>query len=468
MRAAVIAVCAVLAVTLFGAGAEAAIPGDQITSLPGFSGNFPSQQYSGFLEVGPGRYLHYWFVESENKPSTDPVVLWMNGGPGCSSLDGFFYEHGPYHFANPHATLLPGAVPQLMLNPNRWTQIANVIFLEAPAGVGFSYSTDGNYTTDDNTTAIYNFKALQAFFQSFPEFAQNDFYISGESYAGVYVPTLVEQVMINNDAGVSSIPLKGFLVGNGCIGNVAGVCGNYGTQIRADFLAGHGLYEPSLHQQIMATCNFQNPSVACDLLLAKMSNEVGDVNMYDIYADCISGEDTRNTSRMWRIPPGNDVQLMRTIARMGGRVGGPDECIDGIDAEAYLNDPTVQAAIHVTAAGQSAWSICTSIPYNGNIDSLLPLYPTLISRYRTLIYNGDVDCCVPWSDNQMWTSSLGYAVADPWRPWKVNGQVAGYVTVYSENNFTFLTVKGAGHMVPQYKPVQAFAMFQRFLSNSPF
>ncbi len=135
-------------------------------------------------------------------------------------------------------------VPALMLNPNRWNQIANIIFLEAPAGVGFSYSIDGNYTTDDNTTAIYNWHGVQQFLTLYPEYASNDFYVSGESYAGVYVPTLVEQIMIHNDARIGlPINLKGFMVGNGCIGNVAGVCGNYGSQIRSDFLAGHGLYE---------------------------------------------------------------------------------------------------------------------------------------------------------------------------------------------------------------------------------
>ena len=117
----------------------------------------------------------------------------------------------------------------------------------------------------------------------------------------------------------------------------------------------------------------------------------------------------------------------------------------------------------------------------------------------TLIYNGDVDACVPYTDNEAWTSGLGFAVADPWRPWTVNNQVAGYVTVYNVNQFTFLTVKGAGHstcaphrtttdhadaaiadrrvccvrcvacaVVPQYKPVQAFQMFSRFINNQPF
>ncbi len=190
-----------------------------------------------------------------------------------------------------------------------------------------------------------------------------------------------------------------------------------------------------------------------------MGIEVGDVNMYDIYADCISGSSSRNGanrtggSPVWRVPRTNEPNLMRALRRLGlteaqasSKLGGPDECIDGIDAEAYLNSASVQTAIHVQQANQQSWTICTSIPYSGNTDSLLPLYPTLIARYRTLIYNGDVDACVPYTDNEVWTSGLGFDVAQGWRAWAVNGQVAGYVTTYNVNNFTFLTVKGAGHV----------------------
>lgn len=99
-----------------------------ISELPGFSGSLPSKHYSGcgfsifsyfhdlilFLEIfcfgfqcyrywfsryvrvdeKHGRNLFYYFVESERNPIEDPVVLWLNGGPGCSSFDGFVYEHG--------------------------------------------------------------------------------------------------------------------------------------------------------------------------------------------------------------------------------------------------------------------------------------------------------------------------------------------------------------------------------------
>ena len=78
--------------------AWAAVPEDLVTSLPGWEGDIPFNMYSGFLTASPTKKLHYIFVESQGDPATDPIALWFNGGPGCSSLDGFLYEHGPFRF----------------------------------------------------------------------------------------------------------------------------------------------------------------------------------------------------------------------------------------------------------------------------------------------------------------------------------------------------------------------------------
>lgn len=83
---------------------------DEILSLPGWNGALPTKQYSGYLNVS-STHLHYWLVESEGSPATDPVIIWFNGGPGCSSLDGFVYEHGPFEFTA-DGTLSP--------RPYRW------------------------------------------------------------------------------------------------------------------------------------------------------------------------------------------------------------------------------------------------------------------------------------------------------------------------------------------------------------
>jgi serine carboxypeptidase-like clade I len=130
-----------------------------------------------------------WFIEAETDPANAPVTLWLNGGPGCSSADGLMYEQGPLHFADPYVggdePLDTDTPPALKLNPNRWTKLSNMIFLEAPAGVGYSYFTDSNDAfTNDDITAADNFRFLQGFFQGFSEYSSNRFFVSGESYAG--------------------------------------------------------------------------------------------------------------------------------------------------------------------------------------------------------------------------------------------------------------------------------------------
>lgn len=106
--------------------------------------------YSGYLDIPrTTKSLHYVFVESQNDPKTDPLALWLTGGPGCSSMLAFLYEHGPWVFAPEQTTL--------QVNPWSWNKVANIIYLEAPAGVGFSLVGDpANWNTNDYITAHDN------------------------------------------------------------------------------------------------------------------------------------------------------------------------------------------------------------------------------------------------------------------------------------------------------------------------
>jgi serine carboxypeptidase-like clade 1 len=164
-----------------------------------------------------------------------------------------------------------------------WAKQVNIIFLESPAGVGFSFSkTPADYTTNDTQTANDNFDFLVEFFKGFPEYAANDFYIAGESYAGVYVPTLAARVVQGNAAGESTINFKGIMVGNGCTGNDVGICGGSDSQlIEKNFLSWHGLVSLKLSAELDAACgNYANPDATCSSLLAQMSDAIGDVNIY--------------------------------------------------------------------------------------------------------------------------------------------------------------------------------------------
>ncbi|XGW09542.1 hypothetical protein V3C99_011655 [Haemonchus contortus] len=129
----------------------------EIKQLPGVVFELKFKHYSGFFQVSDTHLLHYWVVESQNEPDKDPLIFWFNGGPGCSSLKGLLKEMGPY--------LVDIDGKSLRENPYSWNKMASVVYIESPAGVGYSYSTDGNITTNDDQTSCENYEAVKQFFQ---------------------------------------------------------------------------------------------------------------------------------------------------------------------------------------------------------------------------------------------------------------------------------------------------------------
>jgi carboxypeptidase C (cathepsin A) len=121
---------------------------DKVTKLegyPDFTDKF--DMYSGYLPINDtSKILHYMFVTSQNDPTTDPLLIWFNGGPGCSSMLGFMQEHGPF-VMNDNTTVF-------IENEYSWNTNASVLYIEQPAGVGFSYcdpSIPEDCTFDDMT-----------------------------------------------------------------------------------------------------------------------------------------------------------------------------------------------------------------------------------------------------------------------------------------------------------------------------
>ena len=305
-------------------------PSDEVTALPGWNAPLPSKQYSGYLAVGEHKQLHYWLVEAENAPDSAPLVLWLNGGPGCSSLDGFIYEHGPFRTD-------PTDPTKLVRFAHTWVQHAHMLYLEAPAGVGFSYSTDAaDYQTNDDQTASDSAEGMQAFFTAFPRYRKHAFFIAGESYAGVYVPTLAEAILSLVDRGAwEGADLKGIAVGNGCSGTEVGVCGGQRWVYDTTYLIGTALVDPQLKAQIVAQCDFTAaaPSTACAALIDQMSAAVGHVNLYNIYGECITGKEGEAAgAQQNKIPYARDF-----LGASRTRVGGPDACINSIAGSAYFN-----------------------------------------------------------------------------------------------------------------------------------
>jgi len=145
--------------------------------------DFTTDTYSGYLKASSTKELHYVFTESMDEPSTDPVVIWFNGGPGCSSMLGLMQELGPI--------VIDAGQDYLKTNPHPWNERANVLFIESPAGVGWSKAgTKADMSTNDTVQSQDAIAALREFYVKFPEMLENELFISGESYGGIYVPYL--------------------------------------------------------------------------------------------------------------------------------------------------------------------------------------------------------------------------------------------------------------------------------------
>ncbi|KAL5172285.1 Serine carboxypeptidase-like 20 [Glycine soja] len=465
-----------------------------VTQIPGFSGTLPSKHYAGYVTVDKshGRNLYYYFVESEGKPSEDPVVLWLNGGPGCSSFDGFIYEHGPFNF---EAAKTRGGLPTLHLNPYSWSKVSSVIYLDSPAGVGFSYSENKtDYITGDIKTATDSHAFLLKWFELYPEFLSNPFFIAGESYAGVYVPTLASEVVKGIDAGVEpKLNFKGYMVGNGVTDEQ--IDGN----ALVPFVHGMGLIPDELFEEVNRECNgnFYDPTSAnCSSKLSKVDELVDEINIYNILEPCYHGTEAEKITESYIRMPSTFRKLGETERpfpvrkRMFGRAWplrapvrdgivptwpqlmnskSAPPCTDDEVANSWLNNEAVRTTIHTAQKSVvSSWDLCTDrIYFDHDAGSMIKYHKNLTSKgYRALIFSGDHDMCVPYTGSQVWTRSVGYKIVDEWRPWSSNGQVAGYTQGY-DKNLTFLTVKGSGHTVPEYKPREALDFYKRFLAGLP-
>lgn len=420
-------------------------------------------------------------------------MVWFNGGPGCSSLDGFFYEHGPF-------SINPSNYSQLQEREYRWNKIANTLYIEAPVGVGFSYSDTQSYKITDDTAASDNRAAIEAFYSMFPEYKSNKLFITGESYAGIYVPTLAEAIVQGQlDGSYTGAQLTGIAVGNGCSGDEIGMCGTgtQGTYYQWTYLVSTGFVEQDLKKQIMDECDWEAAkadekgalSLQCTSLLNQASAQIQNINLYNIYGDCVSDMGCNNEMGFKSKVPVRENYVVEEGGKretlVQGRVipHGPDACIDSAAASGYLNQESVMEAIHVVNPG-FCWSVCQTAKgwsYKSTRPNLpRDTYPLLIQNIDVTIYNGDWDACVPYTDNEGWTEGMGFPTKNPWHKWDYTStsgadhQVGGYAVSYdvtslgSNHLFEFITVRGGRHEVPESAPAQGLEMLNRIITSTPF
>ncbi|KAG2226575.1 hypothetical protein INT45_005061, partial [Circinella minor] len=411
-------------------------------------------KYSGYIDnFETNDHLFFWFFGSRTSPDTDPVVLWLNGGPGGSSMMGAWMELGP--------CLVELSGNTTMRNEYSWNSVANVIFLDQPVNVGYSYGKSKTRNSRQSARDIAAF--LQLFFGEFPEYSDNPFHISGESYGGHYLPPLaIELIHQNKEAkkGHIHIPFESMLIGNGWT-EPRTQLQHYETYSCATDSEYKPLFDKQeceemrnaypLCEKLLTAC-YQFPSALtcvpptlyCERIRGKY--EATGLNPYDIRKKC---------------------------------TGDSGLCYDEIDAIIkYANNPKVRWELGVNNEAGEFYGYSKSVNYrftfsgDGAFAFSKDVADTLAENIRVLLYVGDMDYICNWYGNLAWSKKMewygkqGYeeAIVESWIN-KVTLQKAGEVR--SHDNLTFLRVFDAGHMVPYDQPENSLDFFSRWLKNEP-
>ncbi|KAK3042506.1 hypothetical protein RJ639_000230 [Escallonia herrerae] len=382
------------------------------------------QQFSGYVTVDEKkqRALFYYFADSETDPVSKHLILWLNGGPGCSSLGvGAFSENGPFR---PNGQVL-------VRNEYSWNTEANMLYLETPVGVGFSYSTD--------TSSIVTIN---------------------DEITGHYVPQLAK-LMIRSNKRQKMFNLKGIALGNPVL--------EFATDFnsRAEFFWSHGLVSDSTYKMFSSVCNYSryvseyyrdSVSPVCSRIMSEVSRETSRfVDKYDVTLDvCISSVFAQSKA----ISP---QQVMEKI----------DVCVED-ETVNYLNRQDVRKALHARLVGVRKWDVCSNIldyeVLNVEIPTISIVGLLVKEGVPVLIYSGDQDSVIPLTGSRSLVhglaKELGLNITVPYRVWFEGQQVGGWTQVYG-NILSFATIRGASHEAPFSQPERSLVLFKSFLKGSP-
>ncbi|XP_073156558.1 serine carboxypeptidase-like [Henckelia pumila] len=384
--------------------------------------------------------MFYFFFESRNNRK-DPVVIWLTGGPGCSSELALFYENGPFHITSNLS---------LEWNDFGWDKVSNLVYVDQPTGTGFSYSNDNDDLRHDEegiSNDLYDF--LQAFFKEHPQYANNDFYITGESYAGHYIPAFAARVhQGNKDKEGLHINLKGFAIGNGLTNPEIQYKAytDYALDMKLITQSDHESMSNSVNRCIQAIklCGADGDSscvsayIACNNIFNRIVSISGGKNYYDIRKNCVG-----------------------------------DLCYDFSNMENFLNLKSVRDDLGV---GEIDFVSCSSTVYEAMVNdwmrNLEVGIPALLEDgIKLLVYAGEYDLICNWLGNSRWVHAMEWNgqkgfVAARTVPFAVDGLEAGLQKGHGP--LTFLKVHNAGHMVPMDQPKASLEMLRRWMQSNTF
>ncbi|RZF45122.1 hypothetical protein LSTR_LSTR011966 [Laodelphax striatellus] len=390
--------------------------------------------YAGYFTVHKqfNSNLFFWFFPSQLDWESAPVALWLNGGPGASSLFGFFVENGPFYIKG----------EKIRKRTHSWYKKANMIFIDNPVGSGYSF-TDSKEGYVKNQTIIGKqlLSAISQFFQLFPSLRKNEFFITGESYAGKYIPALAYAIHKDNQNSESKINLKGLFIGNGLTDPVNML--KYGDFLyQLGFIDGNALKVlKKAESRVAWNVRRERWSIATDIFSEFILGYV--YYPYKPFMENVTGLDQHYN---YLVTDNSD--------------GWTDEHEKLVNSEKFRN------TIHV--GGKTFDSgVTTALHMKEDImKSVITWVVELLDHYKVVFYNGQLDiiCAYPLTENFL--AKMKWKCAGDWKKaernaWKVKGEVAGYVKKVGK--VTEVMVRNAGHLGPTDQPLWGRLLFEKFI-----
>ncbi|KAL7270999.1 hypothetical protein RUND412_006276 [Rhizina undulata] len=419
------------------------------------------ESYAGLIPISENKTedgeLYFWFFPSKLE-EVDDLVIWLNGGPG---LEGLLQENGPFQWKA--GTFLP------VVNEYSWTNLTNMLWVEQPIGTGFSPGTP---------TATSSAEVAQQFISFFKNFldtfglTNKKIYVTGESYAGYYVPYIVDAMynanetehfdvrglmiydpVLSYDVVQEQLPVPAFV--NYWSNIFALNDTTMATLEKMDKTCGYTAYLEEYLKYPPAgplpTPPQVNTTVECDVwdyVFDAVLNLNPCFNVYEITTEC---------PMLWDVLgfPGSFEYLPA-------------------GAEIYFNRTDVQTAINAPA---THWATCSSINVyvNGTDNSppvALSILPGLIEKNeRTIIGHGKLDFILVANgtllsiQNMTWNGEQGFQTP-PVEPFVVPYDGQGTLgKVHTERSLTYVEIEYSGHMVPGFQPGAAYYQLQYLLGR---